>query len=931
MPRQGAAFGISVTAALIVARAGTAQQTAAPPPPVETITVTASRIVRDGYEAPTPTTTLGADVLALRAPGTLADALALLPQMRNAADEGTGSLIFGGAAGRGLVNLRGLGTNRTLVLLDGERPVANTLSGERDITALPSALIARVDVVTGGASALYGSDAIAGVVNFVVDSGFSGFEAAVEAGSSSRSDADGRKLTAAWGGDVGERWHVVASLEGFERDGLSADARSFATPPAIVPNPSYTPANGERPLLVVRNAYDANQSPGGLILNGPLAGQQFLPDGATAPYVPSSCTVSQPYVLCDSPRNDLAATLGAIALTAPQTRAAAFTRATFQATPDLEARFDVLLARNRTSITSIPLETSVFGLQLGIDVADNSFLPEPVRNQYLSAGEPTLLLGRQNTDEGVFADLVRESVESVSAGLRARLGATWQLRAHASYGQADTGERWENAYSIDRFLRAVDAVDANGTVVCRVNAVTVTDPLCAPADIFGSGNMSAEARAYFLGTIFKSLETDQREIAVDVTADPFSLSAGPVSVALGAGVREERAQQFSSAAAGDFAFTGYPPFAGASTVSEVYGQTVVPLLRDRAFAKSLELDLAARAVRYSQSGSELPWKIGLSFVPAESVRLRLTSSEDIRAPSVVELYLPQFPSSISAHVNPLPNGVPLFNSMGVAPGETLNVREIAGGNPHLTPEVARTTAAGVVFRPKRLQGFSASIDHFEIEVDDAVTTLPASTIVGSCAAGDQALCNLIGMPAPNATLPTVSTVSVNAQSFIASGLDGEATYTFALGGGQAAVRALVSYLREYELIVPGAPAQDLRNDNRLGLPDLQGDLSFRFTRGGTTAVLSGSYIGDGFYRKDMAGEIQNNHVPHVWYVDLSLDHRFRWRGADWSAYAALSNVLDEAPPHPGFGIFTNFESSFFTGVPYARAGRYLKVGLRVAI
>jgi outer membrane receptor protein involved in Fe transport len=897
--------------------------------PLELITVTASRISRAGYETPTPTTVLDFDELTLRAPLTLADALSLLPQMRNAAADGTGSLMFGGAAGRGFVNLRGLGTNRTLVLLDGERPVGNTLSGDRDITSLPSALISRVDVVTGGASASYGSDAIAGVVNFLIDSRFSGFKARVEGGVSSQSDAAAQKLSAAWGGDFGERWHLVASAEGYDRDGLSADSRSFSTPPATVLNPSYTLTNGQRPLLVVRNAYDAQQAPGGLILSGPLSGQHFLPDGTTAPYVPSSCTLSDPYVLCDS-RQNLASTLGTIALTAPQRRAAGFARLTFQMTPDLEARFDTLLARSETSITSIPLETSVFGLRLGIDVAENPFLPEAVRSQYLSAGESTLFVGRQNTDEGIFADLVRESVESFSTGLRGRLAERWTFNAHASYGEADTGESWQNAYSIDRFFNAVDAVNANGTIACRINAVAVADAACAPADIFGSGNMSAEAKAYFLGTIYKPLKTYQRELAMDVAAEPLSVSAGSVSVALGASYREEEAQQFTSAADGEFAFTGYPAFSGATRVTEAYAQAVVPLFRDEAFAKSMELDLAARSVRYSQAGSELPWKLGVNWVPHDSVRLRFTASEDIRAPNILELYLPQFQSSISPQVNPLPDGLPIFNSLGFAPGATLNVREIGGGNLALTPEVARTTAVGAVFRPARLAGFTASLDHFRIEVDDAITTLPASAILLGCAAGDQDQCGLIGMPA-SSTLPVVATIPVNAQSFVASGLDAEATYTFRLGGGEATIRALANYLHEYEQIAAGAPTQDLRGDNRLGLPALQGDLSFRFTRGRTTALLSGVYIGSGSYRKNMAANIQNNDVPHVWYVDFGIDHSFRFRGADWSAYAAVSNVLDEEPPHPGFGIYTTIESSFFTGVPYDRVGRYFKIGLRIAL
>ncbi len=897
---------------------------------LETVTVTATRVIRDGYEAPTPTTVLGSDLLVLRAPSTLANALARLPQMRNAADEGTGSLQFGQSAGRGFVNLRGLGTNRTLVLLDGERLVSNSLSGDRDIAALPSALITRVDVVTGGASASYGSDAIAGVVNFVLDSRFTGFRATAEGSMSADSDAEAGKVTAAWGGSLGDRAHLIASAEFFDRDGLPRDSRSFATPAAIVPNPAFTTTNGQRPLRVVRNAYDANQSLGGLILDGPLAGQQFLPDGTTAAYVPSSCGVSQPYVLCPSARRDLAATLGAIALTSPQRRVAGFTRLTLQITPQIEAWADALLSRSRTSITSVPLETSTFGLVLPIDVAANPFLPAAVRTQYLGAGVPTFRIGRQNTDEGIFEDDWRESLESFSAGLRTRLSETWLLKARASYGQSDTGESWRNIYSLGRFANAVDAVLVNGTPTCRINALTMTDPACAPADIFGSGNMSEAAKAYFLGTIHKPLKTYQHELAVDLTGEPFSLWAGPVSIAAGANYREERARQLNDGVNRGFAFAGFPAFSGETHVSEAYAEAVIPLVHDKPFARSMEAALAARWVNYSQSGAELPWKLGLNWLPLEGLRIRATRSEDIRAPNVLELNLPQFMSSISPQVNPLPNGIPLFNSLGFAPGQTLNVRELGGGNPALTPEIARTTTVGVVVRPTNLRGLTASVDYFRTKIDDAITTLPANTIVRGCGAGDASHCSLIST-SPDSTLPLVATISVNAQSFVTSGLDFDAGYDFRVAGGEASVRALVNYILEYKQIIPGSATLDLRGDNSFGLPALQGDLSVQFTRGDTTGQLSGVYIGSGSYRKSMSATVQNNHVPHVWYVGASIDQRLTALCGDCSVYASVSNLLDRSPPHPGFGIYTNIDSPFFTGVPYDRVGRYFKIGVRFAL
>lgn len=896
---------------------------------LEVVTVTASRVRRDGYEAPTPTTVLDADSLTLRRPDTLADLLSDLPQMRNATNERSGGVDFGQSAGRGFVNLRGLGTNRTLVLLDGMRVVSNDLSGDRDILSLPSALISRVDVVTGGASSLYGSDAVAGIVNFILDSRFTGLKATVEGGTSGYADATERKLSAAWGGDLTDRWHLIASAEFFDKDGLTSDDRSFASPAGTVPNPRYTPTNGERPLIVVSNAYDANESPGGLILTGPLAGRQFLSNGATAPYVPASCSVSQPYVVCDS-RQDLSSKLGAIALSAPQRRVSGFGRLTFEITPDIETHFDAMLADTHTSLTQAGFATSIFGLQIPIQVADNPFLPGAVRSQYLAVGVPVLMLGRQNSDEGAFQDVYREWVENLSLGLSAHMGAGWILKAHATYGEADNGERWVNVYSIDHLLNAVDAVQVNGTPTCRINAVRVTDPACAPADIFGSGNMSQAAKAYFLGDINKPLKTNLREIALDLTGEPLSLWAGPISVAAGGSYRQERARQLNDGTNSDFAFAGYPAFSGETAASEVYSQAVVPLIRDHVFARSIEVDLAVRWVRYSHAGTEFPWKVGLNWTPLPGLRVRASRSKDIRAPNILELNLPQFQSAIATVVNPLPNGVPLFNSLGVAPGQSLNVREVGGGNPTLTPEIAHTTAVGLVFQPAQLRGLTASIDYYRIKINDAITSVAASTIVQDCAAGNASECALIGSAA-DSTLPTVSTISLNAQSFVTSGLDSEARYSFRLAGGEAMLRALANYVFEYQQTVPGTSLQDLLGDITSGLPRLQGELSAVYKRGQTSALLSGVYIGSGYYNKSMAAEIQNDTVPHVWYVDTTIERRLHNLCGDCSVYASVSNLFDRKPPHPGYGIYTNDQSSFFTGVPYDRVGRFFKLGFHLQL
>lgn len=889
---------------------------------LQTVVVTATRVAREGYHAPTPTIVAGQQILELRTPGTVADALALLPAMRNAETEGTGSLVFGVGAGRGFVNLRGLGPDRSLVLLDGERLVDNTLSAQPDLSLLPSALFSRVEVVTGGASAAYGSDAIAGVVNFVLDSRFTGFKVNVSGGTSSRADAREGKFALTWGGSLRDDLHMVASAEYYHRDGLDPGSRGFATPAQIVPNPDYTAGNGQRPLAVIDNAYDADQSYGGLILNGPLARQTFSPNGTTVPYAPS-CTVSQPYLLCNS-GEDLASTRNAITLSAPQERASVFMRTTWDAADNVTARLDVLLAHSETSITSVPFNSKGLNLFLPINVGQNAFLPASVRSLYLASGITTLMLGRMNSDEGTFEETIAENSARIVAGMKAKLSAIWDMDAFLSYSDAHNNDTRYNDYDISRFLNAVDSVLVNGVPTCRINAVTVTDPACAPADVFGVGNMSAAAKAYFLGTVYKPLYTSQYDAAVNVTGEPFAIWAGPVSVAWGGEYRRDAADQESSDPNGLYAFSGQPVFSGSTEVAEAYVEAVAPLAKNGFLVRSLDLDAAARVAHYSQSGVQSAWKVGANWSPSRNVRLRAVGSQDIRAPNVGELYTPAYYSSIDTLPNPLPNGLPLLNARGYAPGQSVNVQEIDGGTSDLKPEIAHTISVGLVLQPS--DSLMASADHYRIKIDNAITTLSVPTIIQNCAAGESSACALISLPA-GAALPLVQNPLVNAQSIVTSGVDVETRWQQPVGGGIMSVRVLGNYLLEFTQQTPGTPPQDLRGDIGSGLPALQGDVSVEYLRSETTMVLYGTYLGAGDFDKALASEIQNDHVPHVWYVGASVRRELPIFGTACAAYASVNNILNQAPPHPGLGTDNSLNNDIFSGVPYDRIGRYFRVGL----
>jgi outer membrane receptor protein involved in Fe transport len=808
------------------------------------------------------------------------------------------------------------------VLLDGERLPANSISLAPDMSLLPSALVKRVEVVTGGASAAYGSDAVAGVVNVILDSSFKGFRADLEGGTSYRGDATQTKFSLAWGGDVAPGARIITSFEHFNRDGLSADTRDFATPSALVPNPNS--AAGQLPLLLVGNAYDANQAFGGLILNGPLAGSQFLPSGATAPYIPASCTISQPYALCNS-KTDLAASANSIALTSPQKRDVGFARLTLDSSPTVQLNFDALLARSETSITSIPFDSSVLGVNLPINVNENPFLPAAVRSAYQAAGITTIDLGRLSTDQGVFQDLMVEKEARVSIGFEAKLLAGWSLQGRSSYGIVDDDDRWLNDYNVSRLLNAVDAVLVNGVPTCRINSSQVTDPGCSPANVIGSGNLSSASKQYFLGTLRDPLKTSNFTASLDLRGEPLSTPAGKVSLATGVAFRRDTAEQSSS---GDFVFTGYPAFSGHLSVAELYGDMVVPLLAGS--TQSADLEAGARWSHYDSAGSKFPWKLGLNWSPLKGIRLRVSASEDIRAPNIAEVSMPAFLSSFETVINPTPNGIPVFNDLGIAPGRSVTVRDVEGGSSGLVPEVSRTLAEGVIFEPRFLPNTMLSIDHYRIEISSAIAELPASEIVSGCAAGSESNCSAISV-SETSNVPLIKTPWINVASLTTSGVDAEFQSRASIGGGEASLRALINYMYEYHQVVPGIPYQDLVGDLTSGLPSLKADIGVTYAKSRVTGTLYATYIGAGSYDKSMASQIENNHVPHVWYVGGGVNWDVPSGRCSCSLYANVNNLFNQAPPSVGFGIYSSLSNGTLIGVPYDRIGRFFKVGIRIQI
>jgi iron complex outermembrane recepter protein len=491
---------------------------------LEEVMVTGSRITNTGMTAPTPVTAVTAEELTVLSPSTLISAMSQLPQFY-ANTTSDARVNFFASPGAGNLNLRGLntgGSGRTLTLLDGRRVVPATGFGSVDINILPTALLKRVETVTGGASAAYGTDAVAGAVNFILDTRYNGWQVNAQAGTTSRNDHDTMQYSAAWGAPLGERAHILLSAEYYQADPIdSYTSRSWYRGVSLIANPLATTANPYQPTYIPRdNVVSSIATFGGLICgssspacnvptSSALYRRYFNPNGTLSPFVlgegTSPATAGQNFgahsIANGGSGDDATASL--LALTPKARRSSAFVYLDYNATPNLNLFVQGLAGR---SMTDQPDHGGRFTAVSGIDTRitirrDNPFLPAAVRqimvNENLTTFQMNLVGDRMGL--GRESRLKQDNnTSSGTAGFKWNV-KDWVVNGYAQYGTADN-RGYQQGIVFNRLYAAVDAVvDPNNpnNVVCY--AATV-DPArygdCVPLNLFGTGNASDAAIAY---------------------------------------------------------------------------------------------------------------------------------------------------------------------------------------------------------------------------------------------------------------------------------------------------------------------------------------------------------------------------------------------------------------------------------------------------
>ncbi len=863
------------------------------PSSVDEIVVTASRIDRAGFEAPTPTVRLTAEDLSVGARPNIAAALNDMPQFRATSSPQTTGTNTG--AGNAPVDLRGLGISRTLVLIDGRR-----VSSENDLNSIPSILVRSADVVTGGASAAWGSGAVAGVVNIGIDRRFTGAKIGAEYGISSFDDAEQKRFEAAWGTDFLEgRGHFVIGAEYLDNEGVVPKISR----PRIGRWGQVSTNDGTGRFVTVPDVGFANAAYGGLIMSGVLSGKAFNPDGSLRDF-DFGQQVGTSTVGGEGPSND-----DLSPLVTPQQRFVAMASATYDVTDTLRFTADIRHAKMWNDYIWFG-DHNRGDLQISID---NAFLPTAVRDAMTAAGETSFKMGRFNAETYPRIDFERVTTQATLALDGELGGGAWRWGAYYSHGEFENNIDTPGFLLRTEYAQAVDSVldPATGQAVCRVT-LTNANSGCVPINLFGLGAPSQAAMDYVTGTPQQRSTTKLDVGGISLRGEPFTLPAGDVSVAFGVEARRESIDQTVGEldAAKAFRTFSFSAMSGEFSVKEAFAEVLVPVVRDLPVLNNLEFNAAARISDYDTTGSIWSWKVGATNEFFPGFRGRITQSRDIRSANLSELY-----TQTTTGYN---------NINDPAKNQTVYVLNNGGGNPDLTPETADTLTIGVTYAPPSIPGLNMSLDYYNIKIDDVITTIAPQDLVNRCFNGNAALCSKIERNAQGDLIRTMSTY-VNLAEYQTDGVDAEISYAapldrfFPEAPGRVTARLVGTWVNSLTTNDGVSEIQYVKSQGYsfgLGVPEwrLNGSLGWKGDVFG--ANLRARYISAGDYNSTI--KIVNNHIGSYTYFDLGATAdltRFGAQGVE--LYANATNLFDRQPP----------VGSLFSPY-YDVIGRYVTIGAR---
>jgi iron complex outermembrane recepter protein len=943
----------------------------------EEIIVTGSRVSRSGFDSSQPLTTIDSQQIENLGLTNVGDVIRTLPQNTPFFTE-TNVGIGNFNVGAQLANLRGLNPffgTRTLTLIDTKRVVPTTEGGAVDLTLIPSMLVERTEVVTGGASAQYGSDAIAGVVNVILDKDLEGFKAQVDYSETGESDGGETHASFAWGTGFAEdgRGHVLVGLEYQNQDriGPCSQTRDWCAEGWVIRNNAAGFAAGGGnglPNFVVTPGAKQTTSEYGLI--SPCTNAACTTTGAPLTFNATGTAVS-PFNL-GFPAQGFGARVGG--------DGALLGYNTSNVRPEVE-RYSALahvsydISDRLSWFGEVAYSSSdALGTPANGGLGPTGLVIRP-DNAFLTPAVATAIGANGGSLARIFMPSVINALNTTDnkttrfvTGVEGQLGSDWAWDAYYQHGENENHQRLFNnmvgslaggAVRQHDFLRwALDAVRSNPAVptspiVCRATlpgpSFVANAAGCVPLNIFGDGNASPAALEYVFRTLKEDNEYSQDVLGVNFRSTISEGWAGPIALATGLEWRTDEADTthdipnqpwYSS-----YLLSYGLDRGGDIDVLEAYAEIDVPM------SEKLNTNFSARQTRNEATSSTTPtisgsddfvsWKGAAIYDPLDWLRFRTTISRDVRAAGFRELFLPRVvtPAVIGGFPGPVTNPW--------AANANDEFAQTGGGNPALEPEEADTKTFGTVLSFDR---FRFSADWFEIDLGGAITASPGNQqLVDQCfrSGGTGAVCNRVtGFGTANIT--AIDSSAVNLAKFLTRGWDYEASYDFELRGDASLnLRIIGTYL--YDMIVDGglgAPAVDFRGQSgpvaSFGSfntqPDWQARAWVTYARDRFTSTFETRYVGSGALNvtwfespsgtatNTLPFSVNDNSVDDAYYLSWSGSYDFpRAQDSELQLFWVVNNLLDKDPAiAPGGNAYPTNPVFFDT------LGRRFRAGVRFA-
>ena len=813
--QQAVRFALATATAAAGVSALYAQEAPAPAAaPVEEVVVTGSRLSTPNESSISPITSVSATDLQATGLTRVEDVLNNMPMVF----AGQNSTVSNGSDGTATIDLRGLGPQRTVVLVNGRRlgPGAGDGRSYSDINEIPAALVDRIDILTGGASAVYGADAVAGVVNFILNTKFQGVR--IDAGYDFYRHHNHNSVASVVAAahdplpdstvdtGFGKNVSLLVGSNFADNKGNATFFATFDTQAAVLQSKfDYSSCNLQSrkngTLLCGGSDTSAKNGAGGYFQAYSSAGAALFTntvDGLTGAWRPYNATIDR-YNF--GPLNFYRT---------PNTRWTGGTFLNYDVNPHLNAYAEVMFTRN-TSRAQIapsgdffrrsfipcgdPLLTAAENADICAAAAAQGNPPNPV-SPLLGTGA-NLYIGRRNAEGGGRVATFATDTFRTVLGIKGEIGDAWRFDVYAQRGTVDNNNGNQNYFSNTNIVNSLNVVTGPNGPQCAVG------PPCVPWNIWVPNGVTPAATAYLSIPLLIEAEVTEQIVSGSLTGDlgkygvKLPSADDGLQIALGAEWRSENAdfRPDLQSQLGNAAGSGGPttPVTGGFHVKELFTEMRLPLAQHAPFAEDLSIETGYRYSNYSEGFKTNTYKLGLEWAPVRDIRVRGSFQRAVRAPNILELFTPAAvvldgttdpcsgatPSASQADC--VFAGVSAAQYTHVAPNAASQYNGFLGGNPNLQPETSDTYSAGFVFQPRVVPNLSISVDYFNIKVKDTIGPIGADTILANCIAShDPIYCGAIHRDATGTLWRTeagfVSDTNVNFGSLATKGIDVKASY-----------------------------------------------------------------------------------------------------------------------------------------------------------